>query len=210
MNTVVIDDVPTEKEHPSVKRDRATNRLAHQYAFECSEYFHLAELSPVCSLIYGLAYKVTKGGQNTFFPSAESVGQYINRSPAQVRRGFQALETLGFFELKYSGRFRPNEYKVIGHTDWAKTHPKQCCVKLTYAFTADGDPLGITLWNITGGAVKFQRFQIESYRRLEPSEERIVTLFRDFWESKGRGLRINDVSPYFYKILESHSRGGQN
>lgn len=203
MSTSIIDDVLTEVEQSSFEPDSTSDRLACQYAFECSEYFHLATLSPVCSLIYGLAYKLTKGGTNTLHASAENIGKYIDRSAHQVRRGFQALETLGFFELKYSGTFRPNEYKVIAHTDWAKMHPGKCCVKLTYAFTAEGDPLGIALWNITGGMVKFQRFQIDNYRKLRFSEDDIVEHFKEFWEDKGQTMRRVAVPQYFYGILRN-------
>ena len=210
MNTPVIDDVFCEVEQSRAKPERASDRLAQQYDFYCSEYFHLAELTPVCSLIYGLAYKLTHSGKNPFHVAAEHLGSYLNCSATTIRRGFQELENLGFLELKRSGRFRVNVYGVLSHIEWASLYPGRCCVKGTFPYSQEGDPLGQELWNITGGEVRFQKFQIDNLRKLEPSEERLIRLFDEFWESKGHRLPKTDVSPYFYKILKSHSLGGQN
>lgn len=207
MSIPIIDYLHTETGQSSIETERASDRLGRQYAFQCSEYFHLAELSPICSLIYGLAYKLTKSGKTKLFASAESIGEYIDRSPDTVRRGFRELEGLGFLKLERSCKFRPNEYRVLSHKDWITTHPRQCCEKLIYSYTDEGDPLGRELYSITSGRIRFHKFQIDSYRKLGLPEDRIIEVFREFWESTGQTISPGAVSPYFHKILESRSRG---
>lgn len=186
-----------------VAPDQGIDRLQRFYAFECSEQFHLAELSPVCALIYGLAYRLTKGGELPFFPSAFNIGQYINRSPHQVRRGLKKLEEYGFLVLEDARKFRPNQYRVITHNVWAKLHPGRCCTKMEYSYTEDGDPLGQKLWALSGGRISFQSFQIRNLRALEATDEEIAQEFEKFWNERGNTLKPSDVSPYFYTITKT-------
>jgi hypothetical protein len=179
------------------------DRLQHSYSFECSEQFHLAELSPVCALIYGLAYRLTKGGEMPFFPSAGNIAQYINRSPHQVRRGLKELEQYGFLLLEESGRFRPNRYQVVSHKEWATLNQGRCCRKIEFPFSEDGDPLGQKLWAVSGGQVKFQSFQIQNLRTLEATDEEIIEEFQKFWDDRGQNLSPSKVSPFFYMLVKS-------
>jgi hypothetical protein len=181
-------------------------RRSDLQAFECSEYFHLAELSPIASLVYGLAYKLTKGGENLFFASADSVASYLGRSASQVRRGLKQLEAYGLFELESAKTFRTNSYRVLSHKDWATQHPRRCCKKIEFPYTAEGDPLGRQLWQITGGRVEFQQFQVANLRKLGLTDEEIIAEFSGFWKQKGNILNERDVSPYFYTTLRSAKR----
>jgi hypothetical protein len=178
-------------------------RLSDLHAFECSEYFHLAELSPICSLVYGLAYKLTKGGENLFFASADSIAGYLGRSPSQVRRGLKQLEAYGLLNLESAKTFRTNSYRVLSHKDWAAQHPGRCCKKIEFPYTDEGDLLGKQLWQITGGRVKFQQFQVTNLRKLGFSDEEIIAEFADLWKETGHNLVERDVSPYFYKTLQT-------
>lgn len=178
-----------------------TDRLEQPYAFECSEQFHLAAMSPVCALIYGLAYRLTKGGDLPFFPSASNIAQYVNRSPHQVRRGLKELEKRGFLELEEARKFQPNRYRVISHRVWAGLNPGRCCTKLEYHYSEGADPLGQRLWASSGGRIHFQAFQISNLRTLAATDEEIAEEFEKFWSEHGENLSPSAVSPYFYTIV---------
>jgi len=180
-----------------------SDRLSESYSFECSEYFHLADLSPICSLVYGLAYKLTKGGDNPFFASANSVASYFGRSASQVRRGLKQLEAYGLLELRSAKSFRTNSYRVVSHREWASQHPGRCCEKLEFSYTDEGDPLGRQMWQITGGRVKFQPFNSVYIRKLGFTDNEIIEAFSSFWNEKGHKLDEREVSPHFYMALAS-------
>jgi hypothetical protein len=184
-------------------------RLARSYAFECCEQWHLADLSPVCSLIYPFAYKLTRHTTKPFFPSARTLAGYFDRSESQIRRGLKELLELGFFELIRAGKFQTNTYRVLGHTEWAKIHPGQCASKETFPYTNDGDPLGQELWAETGGRIRFQQFQIDNLRNLQLEDTIIKERFAGFWKETGHTLKVQAVSPYFFKTLQDCAHGVQ-
>jgi hypothetical protein len=186
---------------------RNNSRVSKDYAFECSEYFHLAELTRTAILIYGLAFKISKRGERPFFASAVTVGEYLNISSSQIRRGLEQLEELGLLELKESGKFRANIYRVIQHKDWAKSNPGKCCSKEEFPWIGEGDPLGIELWTITGGIVRFKEFQIQAFRKLGLSDATIIAEFQRFWGQSAEKIKARMVSPSFYKWLETIVHG---
>ena len=178
------------------------SRLSRYYAFECSEHFHLATLCPSAAYIYGLAYKLTKQGKELLFPSAASLADYFACSEDTIRRGLKALVGLGFLELTQADPFQTNVYRVLSHTEWAKEHPEQCCTRLKFPYTDEGDPLGQRLYLATGGRVRFQQFQVDGYRKLGLSDDEILVRFGKFWGEKGHALDVRIVSRYFHKILQ--------
>jgi hypothetical protein len=189
-----------KKENFQIPEDSVRQRMEDS-PFFCSEYFHLAELSPVCALIYGLAYRISKssrmrdrgGPKGTLHCSAESLAIYFDRHVATVRSSLKELVKLGFFELLNAGKFRPNVYRVLSHDEWAEKHPGRCATKLTFPYSAESDELGQALWNISGGLVTFKAFQVRNLRRLGLAPERVIELFAEYWEKTGVNLPAMQV-----------------
>ena len=183
----------------------ADSRISRAYAFECTEYFHFAELSPFTALLYGLAFKITKGAKEDelFFASAKSIADYYSCSESKVRRGLKQLDKSGFLQLIRANTFQTNVYRVLTHKEWMEAHPGKCCSKLKYHYSEVGDPLGNKLWRVTGGRVRFQQWQIDNFRKFNLSDDEVAAIFSDWWNQVGLNLRVQDVSRCFYKKLES-------
>jgi hypothetical protein len=183
-------------------------RLARTYKFECCEQWHLADLSPVCALLYPFAYKLTKGTTNEFYPAALVLADYFNYSASRIRDGLKELIDLGFFEQTRAKKFRTNKYRVLSHKEWAMNHPGQCASKGNTPHDPK-DPLGRELWAMTGRSVKFQQSQIDNLRNLQSEDSIIKERFAEFWEKTGDTLDVQEVSPHFYKFMENTAHGVQ-
>lgn len=195
------------------KMDKEASPQENEF-FYCSWEWHIARLSSVCALIYPLAFRVsggtkTKLADRRFFASAGSLAKYFDYSECQVRRGLGELERLGFFQLIARKKFRPTQYRVLGHDDWASKHSGQCTSMVEFPWTGEGDPLGQALWKRTCGEVRFPDFQIKSLRSLGVDEDKIVEKFSVYWEQTGQRMRPKNVPSNFYMFMKAASRAAQ-
>lgn len=188
-------------------------QLENEY-FHCSWEWHIARLSSVCALIYPFAFKVSGGVETElkdrrFFASAGSLANYFDYSESQVRRGLKELEQAEFFQLIAKKKFKPTQYRVLSHDDWALKHKGKCTSKVQYPWTGEGDPLGQELWKITGGQVKFADFQVKGLRNLGVDGDRVVEEFTAFWERTGQKMKPKNVPHGFYMSMKAASPGVQ-
>jgi hypothetical protein len=182
--------------------------------YHCSWEWHIAQLSPVCALIYPLAFRVSGGEKSKladrrFFGSAGSLATYFGYSAYQIRRGLIELEEAGFFQLIARKKFKPTRYRVLSHDDWATKHKGKCTFKVEYPWTGEGDPLGQTLWKLSDGEVKFANFQIIGLRKLGVDEEKITDGFSDYWEQTGQRMKPEKVPSGFYMHMKNASQAPQ-
>lgn len=192
--------------------------MAHSFPetshFYCSLEWHTARLSPVCTPLYTFAFALSGGTgvefrKRRFFVSAEKLADYFGYSACQVRRGLKELEELGFLQLIAREKFRPTHYRVLSHSEWAKKHPGNCAVKAELPWSGEGDPLGQSLWKLSGGTVEFAVFQIKNLRKLGFEESEIEEQFSAYWEETGQRMSPKNVPAGFYKAIKSTTHGEQ-
>jgi len=156
--------------------------------FYCCAEWHLARLTPICSLVYPLALRLSKTHGGIYTYSAKSVAEFLGYDEWTVRElGYKRLAELGFFVLLERGKFEANVYHVLSHKEWAVAHPNQCAVKATFPWTEEGEKLGQDLYVASGSRVKFKDHQVKFLKSLGLSEERILSEFETFWaEQSGK------------------------
>jgi len=67
------------------------------------------------------------------------------------------------------------------HNKWAAKHPGCCAEKETLPWSGEkGDPLGVRLWNVSGGKVKYQPYQVKALRNTGLTDDQIATAFEEF------------------------------
>jgi hypothetical protein len=160
--------------------------------FYCCSEWHLARLSPICSLVYPLALRLSKthGGMYTY--SAKSVAEFLGYDEWTVRElAYKKLAKLGFFILVEKGLFEANAYQVLTHKEWAVAHPNQCAIKTEYVWTGEGDKLGQDLYVVSGAQVKFKEHQIKFLRSLGLPEDKIRSEFAMFWTEQSSKSHAN-------------------
>lgn len=187
--------------------------LENEY-FHCSWEWHVARLSPVCALLCPFAFKVSGGKEKElrdrrFFASAGALADYFGYSESQIRRGLNALVDLGFFQLVSSKKFTPNHYRVLSHDDWAQKNKGRCTSKTQFPWTGEGDPLGRSLWTLSGGQVKFADFQVTNIRKLGLDEETVVKGFSSYWEQTGQRMSPKNVPRGFYMYIKDYGSAKQ-
>jgi hypothetical protein len=196
-------------ETPTVQQMDAylDSNLENEYYY-CSWEWHIARLSPVCSLIYPYAFRVS-GGMNTqladrrFFGSAKSLATYFDYSESQVRRGLLELEEIGFFQLIARKKFKPTHFRVLSHDDWAAKQKGKCTTKREFPWTGEGDSLGRSLWKMSGGHVRFADFQVKGLRKLGVDESKVVAQFSAYWEQTGQKMKPKNVPANFYMHMKN-------
>lgn len=182
--------------------------------YHCSYEWHIARLSSVCSLIYPFAFRVS-GGMDTsladrrFYGSAGSLATYFDYSESQVRRGLIELEEIGFFQLIARKKFKPTQFRVLSHDDWKVNHKGKCTAKSQYPWTGEGDPLGRSLWKMSGGLVKFGDFQVKGLRNLGVDESKVVAEFSAYWDQTGHRMKPKNVPTNFYMYMKGSSTASQ-
>lgn len=146
--------------------------LAH---YHCTSEWHLAKLkSRFAAILYPFAGRISSK-TSRFHCSAERVAGHFGVSRWTVIRSIKELEGLGFFELIAKEPFRPSLYRVWSHSDWAKAHPDCCAVRATYPWSGEeGDALGVRLFNITGGRLKYQPHQLAALRNTGLSDDQLA------------------------------------
>jgi hypothetical protein len=179
--------------------------------YHCCAEWHLAKLYLICALIYPFALRLSRNS-GKFVCSAARVAEYFDVSLRTVQRAYRDLRTLGFFVLLESGKdkFEPSIFKVMNHKEWATRNPGKCVEKIAYQWTAEGDPLGKSLWVASGCQVLFQPFQVKAYRDEGIPEPEIISLF-SAWYSVQKAQRWGKkwrkgVGYHFLMHLREHVR----
>ncbi len=191
------------------RMENTTRQRMEDSSFHCSEQWHLADLSPICSLIYPLAYRLsrsnansTQGSPGTLHCSAERLAIYFGRDPSTIRRGLNELVRLGFLIKVGARKFKPNVYRVRTHAEWANDNPGKCAVKLFFPYSEEGDPLGRQLWNICGGLIEFKTYQVAYIRTLGLNEEAILKSFTSYWENHDQSKSAKQLTVDFIVKLK--------
>ncbi len=179
--------------------------------FLCSPEWHIMRLDSAVDAtlaLYSLAIRLTHAGKKNYHASVPQLMHHFDRSEATFHRAYGNLRKIGFFILVESGKdnWEPNTFSVLPHDQWAKAHPNQCAVTFDNNWTDGYDPLGIELFNVSGGKVKFRAFQIGWYRNNGLTDEEIVMLFKVWYPAhaknqKGKKWR-NGVGYQFGKRVE--------
>jgi hypothetical protein len=192
----------------------ARKRRMQDSPFYCMEQFHLADLGGPCAYLYPILYKVAKpvpvgAGEKwrIFHASAESLATYFGVDTSTIGRGLRKLAEAGFIELLKQTKFKPNSYRIFSHKEWAALHPGLCAAKLQFPFSGEIDTLGQTLLTISGGTVKFQRFQVNNIRKLGVPELDVYTEFATYMEGPGKTEPVPRIPTDFYiKLKKQYSR----
>ena len=150
--------------------------------YHCSPERHLVPLvrTPIAGPLYSFMFRVSKQS-GCFHGSADGVAQYFGVSRWKIQRAMQALVDLGFLVRVAQAPYTPSVYRVNGHKEWAANHPGCCTEKETLPWSAEkGDPLGVRLWNVSGGKVKYQPYQLTALRKTGLTDDQIATAFKEF------------------------------
>jgi hypothetical protein len=196
-----ITDVTTS--NPDSTPEFPSNELEDQPYYCCAEW-HLARMSPSCRLIHPFALRLARSSQSKdrYSASAARVGPFFGFDECTIRRGYDDLERIGFFELLEKGCFRASSYRVLNHDQWAKKHPGQCVSKTQYPWSGEGDALGQALSLQTAFTVKFQKFQIDNIRKLGFSDEEVIERFTEYRAIEGQYKKAKNVPVGFYLWLK--------
>jgi hypothetical protein len=200
-------DFKTQSNQKSSRNcDSRTDFLA-EASFYCSVEWHLYRMkSEFAPVLYSWARKITyKTG--VLSASAERIAQYFSVERKTVLRALDELSLAGFLELTQIERFKPNVYKIVGHTEWAKRHPRRCVKKISFPWDGEGDLLGQQLFAISGQRVKFLPNQVAGLRALGFSGEKIIEAWRLFLDDNGyEGKQWRQRAYYdFYDCLKERS-----
>ena len=209
-----IEDAGNGKTLTVQQMDNDSQSSLENEFFHCSSEWHLARLSSVCALIYPLAFKVSGGmdkelEERRFFASAQALATYFDYSPSQVRRGLKELEELGFLQLVGRKKFKPNHYRILSHADWVQKHKGKCTSQIQYPWAGEGDPLGRSLWSMSGGHVKFADFHMTNLRKLGLAEGTVVKEFSNYWERIGQRMNPVNVPRGFYMHMKDSGSATQ-
>jgi AraC-like DNA-binding protein len=140
--------------------------------------------------VYNFALRISKES-GVFFCSAVGLAEHFGCNERSIRRAFEQLLEVGFFELTGQARFEANVYTVIPHRVWAERNPGQCVTRLAFPWSGECDQLGQKLWVASGGRAKFRPYQIKFLKTLRLSDERIVSEFAAFWLRQSRNMRAD-------------------
>ncbi len=152
------------------------------FRYHCSPEWHLIQLTstPFAGLVYNFVFRISKGS-GLFHGSAEGVARYFGVSRWTIQRAMQALVDLGFPVRVAQEAYTPSVYHVIGHKEWAAKHPGCCAEKETLPWSDEtGDPLGVRLWSLSGGKVKYQSYQVKALRKTGLTDDQIAKAFEAF------------------------------
>jgi hypothetical protein len=152
-----------------------------QSTLHCSSEFHLARMkSTLAPLVYSLALRLSKRS-GVFSASLVTLADYFGHDYSTVWRAVQELVTAGFFDLISAESFQHSTYRVIKHEEWAKANPGSCCEKI--AFPGEGDKLGVDLYAVCGGRVKFFPNQLKALRSTGLADDAILGHWKAFLEA---------------------------
>ena len=148
--------------------------------YHCTVEWHLARITNFASILYPFALRISKGSRR-FFCSQEKLAAHFGVSRSTIRRAIKELVALGFFSLLAQEKFRPSLYRVLRHKEWVVEHPQRCAVKQTMPWSQEeGDPLGISFHNASGGRIKYEPYKLAALRNTGLSDDALVVRFEQF------------------------------
>ena len=189
-------------EEPNIQRIDGWNfPTLKPESYFCTSEWHLARLQPSAALIYPFALYLAHDSKR-FSVSATGLAEYFDRDESTIRRGYNALEKLGFFVKTIQGTFNSSVYRVLTHQEWATTHPNQCPEKLENPWDKqENDPLGQELYFASGCRVKWLPFQVNTLRNLGIQDHEIVEKFEIYYEQTGQFKKATNVPSGFIMEL---------
>ena len=200
-----LQNAPTQSEPTVHLVDCWDSPILEPESYFCTSEWHLAKLPPVCALIYSFALYLARNSKR-FSVSATGLAEYFDRDESTIRRGYKALEKLGFFVKTIQGTFNSSVYRVLTHEEWAKTHPNQCPEKLRNPWADDNDPLGQQLLFATGCRVKWKTFQVDNLRNLGLPDDEVVEEFELYYQQKGQFKQPMNVPKGFLLELRQKKK----
>ena len=160
-------------------------------AYHCSYEWHLSGLG---LQVYVLALRVSKKS-GVFHGSLEGLAHYFRVDRRTIERAVRHLVELGFFVVISKEAFKPSRYRVLSHKEWIEEHPHCCAQKEQMPWSGErGDPLGVNLFNISGGKVKYQMHKLSALRRLGLTDDEIVEKFRVLVEAENSRRKLGKWS----------------
>ncbi|HTC46124.1 MAG TPA: hypothetical protein VK722_02290 [Candidatus Aquilonibacter sp.] len=159
--------------------------------FHCSAEWHFARFTgdgaSLAPLVYGIAFHIA-GDSGNFAASVVRIAKYLNAKEDYVYSAVNLLVLTGFFQVIEAEKGKPTQYRVVGHKQWAETHPGYCTKKIEKLFP-DEDPLGKKLFGILGGEEYFPNL-LKGLRNTGATDEQIEQAGKLFMEhDKGNGSR---------------------
>ncbi len=167
---------------PVQKTDKYEHIRLENSPYVCNSERHLTDVH----YIYSHALKISLNSGH-FYGSQAGLAEFFRCSKSTIYRGFQKLEASGFFEVQRKKTlYKPNDYRVLTHDDWASKHPNECVMKIEMPWTRENDHLGQWLFSASGGGVNWQVFQINNLRKLGLPEDEIKATFSVYWQRTGQ------------------------
>ena len=185
---------------PKTKPD-ASSVFAGESKLHCSSERHLARLKTQCvGIVHSHALRMSKESEN-YYCSIPQMAAYFDKDPRTIRAAFRELTKLGFFEVIRRENGKAVNYRPLGHTEWAEKHPGQCVEKLAMPWDGETDPLGRSLYSVSGARVTFFPNVLKGLRRHEFTDAEIITEWKQFLSEQDplvwRGIikRFNEYLP---------------
>jgi hypothetical protein len=161
---------------------------------KCSVEKHLFR-SGLTLAVYSKMFQVAHGknGIGKWHGTLQTLADFFHVSYNSVWRSVRKLRELGFLEDDGPGpkdlwemRTRDHDhkiYKVIRHKDWQASHPGECEEREYMPWDSEtADPLAVSLWNISGGRVKWYRNQLAALRSSGLADDELVRAWEGFRE----------------------------
>lgn len=95
-----------------------------EQTFPCHFTYHLVK-EGLAGVIYSFALREAEPFGGLFCQPTSRLAEYFKCSDRTIRRAYQTLVRLGFFELHTPVR-GSNLYRVLSHEEWLAKHPGQC------------------------------------------------------------------------------------
>jgi hypothetical protein len=115
-----------------------------------------------------------------FFPSIESIANYLGSHRSTVFKALQEHVETGWFEVERNDPGYPVIYRPVDHDEWADENPGCCIEKDVMPWEGEGDPLGIKLYAQSGGRARFLPRQMDGLRKFGLSDGDIHQEFACF------------------------------
>lgn len=159
-----------------------------EYFAQCSAEWHFSRFvgdgADLAVAVYNLAMRIAGHDGGVFFPSIKNLARYFDKSTHQVSEALHLLADAQFFERPKDQR--PGEtvrYVVVSHKTWAGRHPGCCCRKAELPDYMMGDPLGRTMYGISGGKMRFFPEWLTSARKYT-DDAGILAAFQTFADAE--------------------------
>jgi hypothetical protein len=162
------------------------------HRFCCSPERHLFR-SGLALAVYQKLYGVTHKNGWVYHSSKEALQHFFGASRKGIHNAFKLLVKHGWLEEQDANQealsvarkmeFRPKNYRVVQHNEWALKHGAQCLDETMPWDGEEKDKLGSDLWNASTGKLQWYANQLRSLRSSGFTDEKIVAEFRSYVEN---------------------------